>query len=107
MLILFDQATPVPLRQFLKGHTIKTAWQQGWDRLKNGDLLAAAEEAGFDVVLTTDKNLYYQQNLSGRRLAIVVLGNQQWPELRAHVQLVIDVVNAATAGSYTEVNIPR
>ena len=96
----------MPLRQFLKGHTIKTAWQQGWDRLKNGDLLTAAEEAGFDVVLTTDKNLYYQQNLSGRRLAIVVLGNQQWPELRAHVQLVIDVVNAATVGSYTEVNIP-
>jgi hypothetical protein len=52
MLILFDQATPVPLRPFLKGHTIKTAWQQGWDRLKNGDLLTAAEEAGFDLLLT-------------------------------------------------------
>jgi hypothetical protein len=107
MLILFDQATPVPLRPFLKGHTIKTAWQQGWDRLKNGDLLTAAEEAGFDLLLTTDKNLYHQQNLSGRRLAIVVLGNQQWPQLREHVQLVMDVVNAATPGSYTEVNIPR
>jgi hypothetical protein len=92
MLILFDQATPVPLRPFLKGHTIKTAWQQGWDRLKNGDLLTAAEEAGFDL---------------RRRLAIVVLGNQQWPQLREHVQLVMDVVNAATPGSYTEVNIPR
>ena len=106
MNILFDQATPVPLRPFLKGHTVRTAAQQGWDRLRNGDLLAAAENAGFDLLLTTDKNMRYQQNLTGRRIAILVLGNQQWPQFRPHVQRVVDAVNAAAPGSYTEVDIP-
>jgi hypothetical protein len=82
MLILFDQATPVPIRPYLKGHTVRTAAQQGWDRLRNGDLLTAAEEAGFDILLTTDKNMPYQQNLAGRKIGIVVLGRQQWPQLR-------------------------
>jgi len=74
--------------------------------LKNGDLLAVAESAGFDLLLTTDKNMRYQQNLAGRKIAIVVLGQQQWPHLRPHVQLVVEAVNAATPGSYLEINIP-
>jgi len=106
MLIIFDQATPVPIRPFLEGHTVRTAAQQGWDRLRNGDLLTAAEEAGFDLLLPTDKNMRYQQNLVGRRIAIVVLGRQQWPQLRAHIQRVVDAVNAATPGSFVEVEIP-
>jgi hypothetical protein len=107
MLVLFDQATPVPIKIYLVGHSVRTAAQQGWDRLKNGDLLKAAEESGFDLLLTTDKNLRYQQNLSDRKIAIVVLGQQQWPRLSPHVQLVVDAVNAATVGSYVEVAIPR
>ena len=106
MRILFDQATPVPLRGFLEGHVIRTAAQEGWDRLLNGELLAAAEHAGFDVLLTTDKNMRYQQNLDGRKIAIVVLGKQQWPALQAHVQLVVDALNALSQGSYVEVTIP-
>ena len=77
MNIIFDQATPVPIRPYLEGHTVCTASQQGWDRLKNGDLLTAAEKAAFDILLTTDKNMRYQQNLAGRKIAIVVLGIQQ------------------------------
>jgi hypothetical protein len=69
-------------------------------------LLTAAEQAGFDMLLTTDKNMRYQQNLAGRKIAIVVLGQQQWPQLRAHIQRVIEAVNAATPGSYAEVEIP-
>jgi len=88
------------------GHTVSTAAQPGWDRLRNGELLAAAEEAGFDLLLTTDKNMRYQQNLVGRQLAIVVLGRQQWPQLRAHMHRVAEAVNAATPGSYMEVIIP-
>ena len=84
MRVLFDQATPVPLRPFLQGHTVRTAAQEKWDRLRNGELLNAAEAAGFDVLLTTDKNMRYQQNLAGRKIAIVVLSRQQWPELQAH-----------------------
>lgn len=106
MLILFDQGTPVPLRAFLTRHTVRTASQEGWDRLKNGELLTAAELAGFDLLLTTDKNLRYQQELRIRRIAILVLGVQQWPRLRRHVQLVIEAVDKATPGSYTEVMIP-
>jgi predicted nuclease of predicted toxin-antitoxin system len=86
MRILFDQATPVPIRTYLADHEVRTAAQQGWEKLKNGELLAAAEAEGFDVLLTTDKNMRYQQNLSGRRIAVVVLGLQQWPSLRPLVQ---------------------
>jgi hypothetical protein len=106
MLILFDNGTPAPLRHALKGHIVVEAIDRGWDRLSNGDLIAAAEAAGFDVLLTTDKNLRYQQNLRGRKIAFVVIGNQQWPILRRHVDLVLAAVNAVMPGSYLEVDIP-
>ena len=105
MRILFDQATPVPLRSYLEGHTVRTAAQEGWDQLRNGDLLAAAEDAGFDILLTTDKNMRYQQKLTGRNIAVILLGKQQWPELKAHVPLVVATVNAAIHGSYVEVEM--
>jgi len=66
-------------------------------------LLTAAEQAGFDLLLTTDKNIRFQQNLSGRKIAIVVLGQQQWPQLRLRIEPVVEAVNAATPGSYIEV----
>jgi hypothetical protein len=72
----------------------------------NGELIAAAENAGFDVLLTTDKNIRHQQNLKGRRIAFVVIGNQQWPILRQYVGRVVVAVNAATPGSYAEVEVP-
>ncbi len=106
MRVLFDQATPVPIRPFLIGHAVSTAAHQGWDRLQNGDLLNAAEAAGFEVFLTTDKNIRYQQNLTGRKIAIVLMRRQQWPDLKPHVQLVVAAVNAAIPGSYVEVEIP-
>jgi hypothetical protein len=105
MLVLLDQGTPVPLRSFLQGHTVKTAAQQRWSALANGDLLRVAEAAGFDVLLTTDKNLAFQQSLKDRKIAIVVLGNPQWPVARLHVQSIIAAVNAATPGSYVVVNV--
>jgi hypothetical protein len=106
MRTLFDKATPVPIRPYLEGHTVSTAFRQGWDKLRNGELLAAAEQTGFDLFLTTDKNIRFQQNLAGRKIAIVVLGRQQWQHLRPHIQRVIDAVNAATPGSFAEVDIP-
>lgn len=107
MRVLFDQATPVPIRSYLIGHEVRTTAQQGWDTLQNGELLLAAEAAGFEVLLTTDKNMRYQQNLAGRKIAVVVLGLQQWPSLQPHVQFVVEAVNAAAPGSYTEVELPR
>lgn len=106
MLILFDQGTPVPIRAFLVGHTIRTAAEQGWSTLVNSKLLDAAEAAGFELLLTTDKNLVYQQNLQARKIALIVIGNAQWPVLRFHVQLVVEAVNAAKPGGYILVEIP-
>ena len=106
MRILFDHGTPAPLIPFLKGHAITKAKDLGWDRLTNGELLQAAEEAGFEVLVTTDKNLATQQNLRGRTLAIVVLGNSQWPTVQRFVRKITAVVNAATPGSFVEIEIP-
>jgi hypothetical protein len=98
---------PQPLlRGHLKGHRVTEARDRGWDRLVNGDLLDAAEAAGFEVFVTADKNLRYQQNLSARKLAIVVIGNAQWRVLRRYVERVVAAVDAAAAGSYTEVDVP-
>ena len=82
------------------------AIERGWDRLLNGELISPAEAEGFDILLTTDKNIRYQQNLNERRIAFVVLGNQQWPVLQQYVERVLAAVNAAVPGSCTEVDVP-
>jgi predicted nuclease of predicted toxin-antitoxin system len=106
MRILFDHVTPAGIARFLPGHAVTKAKDRGWDTLTNGDLLAQAERAGFDVLLTADKNMRYQQNLAGRRIALVVLSTPQWPLVRLHLDRIAAAVNAATPGSFTEVGIP-
>jgi len=106
MFILFDHSTPAPLRYALKGHVIVEAVERGWERLVNGDLLNAAESAGFELLVTADKNMQYQQNLTNRKISIVVLGNAQWPVLRRYVERVIAAIDAAKPGSFSEVEIP-
>ena len=107
MIILFDHGTPKGLAHALPGHTIISAQARGWDTLNNGALLNAAEEATVDLLLTTDRRIRYQQNLAGRRIAVVVLtGTTKWSRVRLHVERIAAVVNAATPGSYTEVDIP-
>ena len=103
MLILFDHVTPKGIARALVGHTVTKAKDRGWDTFSNGDLLAAAEAAGFDVFVTADKNIRYQQNLAGRRIALVVLGTPQWPVVKLHLEKIANAVIAATPGSYTEV----
>lgn len=105
MRILFDNGTPNPLARSLIGHDVAFARQVGWHELKNGDLLRQAEEAGYELLLTSDKNMRYQQNLSKRKIAIVVLGNQQWPDVKLHLDRIAEAVNAAVPGSYAEVEI--
>jgi predicted nuclease of predicted toxin-antitoxin system len=107
MLLLFDNGTPRTLARYLiDQHTVTEARARGWEALENSELLDAAEAAGFEVLVTTDKNLRYQQNLTGRKLAIVVLGQGRWSLIRRHVRAVVAAVNAATPGSYAEVEIP-
>lgn len=106
MRILFDQGTPAPLRHLLVGHDVSTAYECGWSTLKNGELLAAAEDQAFAVLVTTDKNLRYQQNLTPRTIAIIVLGTTSWPRIRAAAETVAAALAAAVPGSYVEVPIP-
>jgi hypothetical protein len=106
MRVLFDKSAPYGLVRHLEGHTVSTAEERAWDRLENGALLTAAEEAGFEVFLTADKNLRHQQNLSTRKIALVVLGNSPWPLVRLHVPEIVAAVNSAAPGSYIEVDIP-
>jgi hypothetical protein len=106
MLILFDHVTPGGIARFLPGHTIIKATDRGWDTLSNGDLLAEAERAGFDLLLTADKNMRYQQNLRGRRIALVVLSTPRWPVVRLHIEKIVAAINGVTPGSYAEVDIP-
>ena len=79
MKILFDQGTPVPLRRYLRPHMIDTTAERGWSTVTNGELLNLAEQEGYAVVVTTDQNLRYQQNLIERKLGIVVLMSASWP----------------------------
>lgn len=106
MRILFDHGTPSGIAGSLSGHDVTEATERGWDRISNGELLEVAEVAGFDLLLTTDKRIRYQQNLTGRKIAIVVLGNSTWRLVRMYLERIALAVAEATPGSYAEVDIP-
>jgi hypothetical protein len=105
--VLLDQGTPAPLRSALPQHEVRTAFELGWSRLTNGELLAAAEGRGFDVLITTDKNLRFQQNLGHRRMAVLVLGTTSWPRIRRHLATVASAVQAAQPGTIVDLPIPH
>lgn len=106
MRILFDHGTPSGIAGALSDHEVTEARERSWDRISNGDLLKVAEADGFDLLLTTDKRIRYQQNLTNRKIAIVVLGNSTWRIVRLHLDRVALAVNEAVPGSYAEVDIP-
>ena len=106
MRVLFDQGTPLPLRRRLTQHEVITAHERGWSQLKNGELLDSAEKEGFAVLVTTDANLKYQQNLASRKLAIVVLTTTSWPRIERVANAVVAAVDGAAPGTYFEVKVP-
>ncbi len=96
MRILFDKNVPVGVRRFLSGHEVRIVVEMQWpDQLENGELLKLAEESGFDVMVTSDQNIRYQQNLTGESSPLVVLGSNIWPVVRAHSQEISATVEAA------------
>jgi len=105
--IFFYPGTPVPLRKYLTGHSVDTAFERGWVRLKSGELLHAAEVADFALLITTDQNLQYQQNLATRRIAVLVLTITSWPQIRAAVDRIVDVVNSLAPSGFAVVEIPE
>jgi len=104
MRILFDQGVPAPLRDSLPNHTVATAYELAWSTLENGVLLAEAEKAGFDLFITTDQNLRYQQNLQARRISILALPTTRWPEIRLRTAEVLATVNSIRPGEFRELN---
>ena len=106
MRVLFDNGTPRGLARFLVGHDVVEARTRGWEELANGELITAAELAGFEVLVTTDENIRYQQNLSSRKLALVVLGHSQWPMVKLVAPTIAAAVDAAESSSYVEVDVP-
>lgn len=107
MRILFDKNVPVGARSFLLAHEVHTVVEMGWpDQLENGRLLEVAEQSGFDVMVTSDQNIRYQQNLAGRKLALVVLGSNIWPVVQKHRAAITASVDAATPGSYALIEMP-
>jgi len=106
VLILLDNNVPRGLARALTGHVVTEARDRGWATVKNGVLLSAAEEAGFQVLVTADKNIRYQQNLEGRRIAIVVLTQLRWGLVRKMLTEIAAAVNVSTPGSFLEVEIP-
>jgi hypothetical protein len=99
--ILFDQGTLVPLREFLRGHDVATTFEVKWSDLSNGDLLIAAEKQ-FDVLVTTDQQLHYQQNLAARKIAVLVLPSASWPNLRPQAADIAAAVDALSSSEYVE-----
>jgi hypothetical protein len=106
MRVLFDNGVPRAVASALTGHVVEEARARGWDTLRNGELLEAAEAAAFDVFITTDRNLRHQQNLAGRRIAIVVLTKARWRLIRARLPDIAAAVAAVAPGTLVEVEIP-
>jgi PIN like domain len=106
VLILLDNNVPRGVARALTGHTVTEARERGWATFKNGDLLIAAEEAGFEVLVTSDQSIRYQQNLAGRKIALVVLTLGRWGPVRRMLAELAAAVDAATPGSCTEVEVP-
>jgi hypothetical protein len=105
--ILFDKNVPVGVRRFLPKHEVRTITEMQWpDQLENGELLRMAESSGFDIMITSDQNIRYQQNLTGRKLALIVLGSNIWPIVRKYGAAIAASADVATPGSYNFLEMP-
>jgi hypothetical protein len=106
-LILLDESVPAALRRLLPGHDVRSTSYMGWSGLKNGELIARAESEGFEIVVTADQSILYQQNMTGRRLSLIVLDTNFWPAIRAAHQSIAAAIEAATPGNCATVAVPR
>ena len=105
MRILFDQGTPAPLRQHLTSHVVDTAFERGWSTLPNGELLEVAEQEGYDLLITADQHLRYQQQLANKQLAIMVLLSTSWPRIQRRIKTIQAAVESIVVGGYQEIAI--
>jgi hypothetical protein len=106
MKLLFDQGDSRPLEDHLPNHIVETAYEKDWSNLKNGDLLTRSESEGFDALITTDQILPHQQNLTGRKISVVVLLTTSWPRIKNYITLVVQAIDNLQPGSYEEIAFP-
>jgi hypothetical protein len=107
MRILLDHNTPAPLRYALLGHQVETAYERGWAELQNRDLITEAESAGFDLLITTDQGIRYQQNWAARSIALLVLSTNDWTQLRRFKERILEVVDSIRPSVRIELEVPR
>jgi hypothetical protein len=105
--IILDENLPTALKPLMPGHEVRSVRDLGWLAIGNGRLLAMAEAAGFEVMITGDKNMRYQQNLAGRRIAMIVLSSSQWQTVRAGIDRIVAALDQAIPASYHEVELDR
>ena len=104
MKVLFDQGTPLPLRRHLRPHEVDSAFERGWSALKNGDLLDQAEASGYGCLITTDQKLRHEQNLSKRRIRVVVLMTTSWLRIKPRSDQVRTALENLPEGGYVELS---
>jgi hypothetical protein len=105
--VLLDEGVPIGVRRLVVGCAVESVAEAGRAGLTNGALITAAEQAGFEVMVTADQNIRYQQNLTGRRLALVVLTTNHWDTIQAYGTGILGAVEAATPGSYVTISLPK
>jgi hypothetical protein len=103
--ILFDKNVPYTLRQHLVGYEVQTADDEGWERITNGELISCAEEAGYQILVTCDQNIRYQQNLTHRKISMVVLGSNIWPSIEPKIPEIVAAVKRVSPGSFEFIEI--
>lgn len=103
--VLFDKNVPYPLRRHLGDYQVQTAEDEGWGELSNGELIRCAEEAGYEIMVTCDQNIEYQQNMARRTISTVVLGSNVWPSVRGKIGEIVAALDSASPGSFEFIEI--
>ena len=105
MRILLDQCASAPLRHQLVGHTVETAFEMGWGTLRNGALLDRVEQNGYDLLITTDQSIPYQQSLIGKRIGVLILRPNSWPRIRLRIDVIETSITEMEPGSAKQVTV--
>ena len=103
--VLFDKNVPYILRGHLVGYHVQTADDEGWGQVSNGDLIARAEKAGYEIMLRCDQNIQYQQNMTHRKISMIVLGSNIWPSIRPRIAEIVGSLKRASTGSFEFIEI--
>ncbi len=103
--VLFDKNVPYPLKRYLTDYQVTTAEEEGWGQISNGELISSAEQAGCEILITCDQNVRYQQNLTDRKIAMVVLGSNIWPSVRQKVVEITSALAKVSSGSFEFIEI--